>query len=50
MKKIKEYLKVLLIIIAIGGFMGGIGFVSYKIWRAEHPNAATWTFFIRSRS
>ncbi len=24
----------------------GIGGCKYAVWRAEHPEAATWTFFI----
>jgi len=45
-----ERIKKIMIIIAM--FMGltlivyGIGYVKYKIWRAEHPKAETWTFFI----
>ncbi len=26
-----------------------LGFLKYKIWRAEHPNAETWTFFISKK-
>lgn len=29
----------LLVCVAIGG-------CKYHLWRAEHPGAATWTFFI----
>ena len=45
MKKQKESLQIALIILGVV-LMGGIGFVKYKIWRAEHPQAKTWTFFI----
>lgn len=46
MKKLKETLSIILIVIAIGGTIFGIGYVKYKIWRAEHPQAKTWTFFV----
>ena len=42
MKKVKMLLVglgVLLMVI-------GAGYVDYKIWRAEHPQAATWTYFV----
>ena len=48
MKKIKNFLVYAGIITAFLAIIGGIGFVKYKIWRAEHPNGATWTFFIPS--
>jgi len=32
----------LLVLLLIGG-------CKYKLWRAEHPGAATWTFFIPKR-
>ena len=46
MKKLKENLQIALIILGVVALIGGIGFVKYKIWRAEHPQAKTWTFFI----
>ena len=46
MKKLKENLTILLTILGFCGIVYGIGFVKYKIWRAEHPQAKTWTFFI----
>ena len=46
MKKLKERLAILLVIIGICGVICGIGWVKYKFWRAEHPQAKTWTFFI----
>lgn len=46
MKKLKERLIILLITIVFCGTIYGIGYVKYKIWRAEHPQAKTWTFFI----
>ena len=49
MKRIKDFLKTLLFILAILILIYGIGFVSYKVWRAEHPQAKTWTFFIHSK-
>ena len=47
MKKLKEILQIALIILGVVALIGGIGFVKYKIWRAEHPQAKTWTFFIQ---
>lgn len=49
MKKLKERLIVLLIAVGICGVIYGIWCVKYKIWRAEHPQAKTWTFFVPSR-
>lgn len=46
MKKLKENLQRTLIILGVVVLIGGINFVKYKIWRAEHPQAKTWTFFI----
>jgi len=48
MKKLKEILAILLVIIGICSTIYGLGWVKYKIWRAEHPQAKTWTFFIPS--
>ncbi len=46
MRKLKDNITIALIILGICGIIYGIGFVKYKIWRAEHPQAETWTFFI----
>ena len=46
MQKLKDILLIGVIIIFIGLTITSIGFVKYKIWRAEHPEAKTWTFFI----
>lgn len=46
MKKLKENIQVALIILGVVALIGGIGYVKYKIWRVEHPQAKTWTFFI----
>jgi hypothetical protein len=46
MKKLKENLQITLIILSVVALICGIGFVKYKIWKAEHPQAKTWTFFI----
>jgi len=46
MKKLKENLQIALIVLVVVTLIGGIGFVKYKFWRAEHPQAKTWTFFI----
>jgi len=29
----------------IGALVLGVT-IDYKIWRAEHPNAQTWTYFL----
>jgi cell division protein FtsB len=50
MKKLKENLQISLIILGLVSIIGGIGYVKYKIWRAEHPQAKTWTFFIPNGS
>ena len=50
MKALKEKLAIAIIIVLCCGVVVGVGYVKYKIWRAEHPNAQTWTFFVsRSR-
>lgn len=46
MRKIKERLIILFIIIGVCGVIYGIGYIKYKIWRAEHPQTKTWIFFI----
>lgn len=46
MKKIKETLIIMAIVLGLSGIIFGIGYVKYKFWRAEHPTAKTWTFFI----
>lgn len=46
MKKAKENFIAGLIILGIVSFIAGVGFAKYKLWRAEHPQAQTWTFFI----
>lgn len=47
-KSVKNTLAVIGITLIIGAVIYGIFWVDYKIWRAEHPNAKTWTFFIHS--
>ena len=49
MNKIKENLTIALIILGFCGIVYGIGCVKYTIWKNEHPQAKTWTFFIPSR-
>jgi len=44
----KDMLKIIGIAILLMLIIVGIGSCNYKLWRAEHPNAATWTFFIHS--
>lgn len=46
MKKIINKLVKTLIVLAFCGVIYGIGYIKYKIWRAQHPQAKTWTFFI----
>jgi len=46
MKKIKERFTIALIVLGFCGVVYGIGYIKYKIWRAEHPQAKTWTFFV----
>ena len=46
MQKLKKIVALGLIILFVGLTITSIGFVKYKIWRAEHPTASTWTFFI----
>jgi len=48
-KEMKKIIKTTLIIIAFVAIVASVGFLNYKIWRAEHPQAATWTFFIRNK-
>jgi hypothetical protein len=46
MKKLKENLTVALIILGFCCLLYGVGYIKYKIWRAEHPQTNTWIFFI----
>jgi uncharacterized membrane protein YpjA len=46
MKRIKNTFLIMITIIAICATIYGVGYIKYKIWRAEHPYAKTWTFFI----
>ena len=45
----KDTLKLIGALILVLILIGGIGSCKYMFWRAEHPNAATWTFFIPNR-
>ena len=42
----KDTLKLIACILAFALIVVGIGGCKYKLWRAEHPDAKTWTFFI----
>ena len=42
----KDTLKLIGVALLVLLLIGGIGGCKYKLWRAEHPGAATWTFFI----
>lgn len=46
MKRFKKIATVLIIATSIGGVIYGVGYIKFKVWRAEHPQAKTWTFFI----
>jgi hypothetical protein len=46
MRRFKRILTTVLITLGICGIIYGISYVKYKFWRAEHPQAKTWTFFI----
>ncbi len=46
MKELKEKLTIALIILGFCGIFYGLGCIKYYIWRAEHPQAKTWTFFV----
>lgn len=46
MKKFKNILIASLITLGICSVIYGIGWIKYKFWRAEHPQAKTWTFFV----
>ena len=48
-KEMKKIIKTTLIIMAFVTIVASVGFLNYKVWRAEHPQAATWTFFIRNK-
>jgi len=50
MKKFKDRFIIGLIIIGFCAIIYGIGFVKHKVWRAEHPHAESWTFFVPSRN
>lgn len=44
----KKHITTALATLIIYAVIYGIGFVKYKIWRAEHPHANPWTFFVSS--
>jgi hypothetical protein len=46
MKKIKYHLATALIILGVCSAIFMIGYIKYKFWRAVHPQAKTWLFFI----
>lgn len=45
MKKIIENIKLMGLILLIVAVIAGIGYGHFKLWRAEHPNAKTFTYF-----
>lgn len=42
----KDTLKFIAAVLLVVFIITGIGSCKYQFWRAEHPNAPTWTFFI----
>ena len=46
MKKLKETLRIILIVVVISSTIFGVGYLKYRMWRVEHPQAKTWTFFV----
>lgn len=42
----KDTLKTIAAALLVVAVIVGIGGCKYMLWRAEHPDAATWTFFI----
>lgn len=46
MKRFKEVITIIGIIMFLLAIIYGVGWIKYKLWRAEHPQAETWTFFI----
>ena len=48
-QKIKDNIIISLIVLGFACLVFGIGYIKYNIWRAEHPQAKTWTFFIPNR-
>lgn len=46
MKKFKEFIGIICIILMLAILFGGLAFINYKVWRAEHPQAKTWTYFL----
>lgn len=49
MKKLSDDTKAKIAAIILILFFAGLVTIKYKIWRAEHPQAKTWTFFIPDR-
>jgi hypothetical protein len=45
----KDLLKIIGGTLLVLLLIAGIGGCKYKLWRAEHPDSPTWTFFIPSR-
>lgn len=48
MKNTKQILNTVLIVVVLNIVVFGIGYLKYKIWRAEHPQTSTWIFIIPS--
>lgn len=46
MNKLKNSIIMLVLIVGIFAGLYGVARIKYFFWRAEHPQAKTWTFFI----
>jgi len=44
-----KVIKIIFIALLLSTFICMIGFLKYKVWRAEHPNAETWTFWVSKK-
>jgi len=50
MKKKESVLGTLGLIALITLILLTVGVINYELWRAEHPNAKTWTFFLHNNN
>ena len=48
MKKLIEDAKFMGIILLVVVIIGGVFYLHFKLWRAEHPDAKTFTYFIHA--
>lgn len=47
MKAFRSALAVIFFWSVVGGCIGGLGWINFKFWRLQHPQAPVWTFFLR---